>query len=238
MKKSLRWGLGCCAFAFSLALVAWFCFIRQQIMIPGSGMPYSERSIIMSDDIKTVSIILRELSMEQTGRKDKWAFWPHESELDATPNSTAFLRRRQREPPIETLFPSIFDDMPTYPHSPASERCFFKETGESRWTFLVGPSENTPGFVPLILSGGIDVSVLCDLLAGKQQPARKASLLKNRDEWGMLHFKDWKVVFLDNRSFEIKRRERTMESFGVMSPPYIATYLTPTGLVTVTFRSP
>jgi hypothetical protein len=131
----------------------------------------------------------------------------------------------------------MFEDMRTYPHAVASERCFFRENGESRWTILADPSDSTPDFVPFILSSGIDVAVLCDLLTGNPSPARKVRLLKKGDEWGVLHFKEWKVLFLNNQSFEMQKRERTMKVFGKMSPPYTATYLTPTGLVSVTFRS-
>lgn len=191
----------------------------------------------MSDDVKTVSIILRELSLDQTDRKDEWVLWPRTSEGDVSSNSTVFLRRLQKEPPVETLFPRMFEDMPTYPHAVASERCFFRENGESRWSLLVDPSESTPDFVPLVLSEGINVAVLCDLLTGKPYPARKVRLLKKGDEWGVLHFKDWKIFFLNSQSFEVQKRERTMKMFGKMSPPYVATYLTPTGLVSVTFRS-
>lgn len=238
MRKSLKGGLGCCAFVFSLTLVGGFLFIRHQIISPDSGMPYSERSIIMSDDVKTVSIILRELSMDQTDRTNEWVFWPSTLGLGTCSNSTEFLRRLQREPPIEALFPRMFGDMRTYPHSVASERCFFRENGESRWTILMDPSENTPSFVPLILSSGIDVTVLCDLLSESPPLPRKTHLLKKGDGRGVLHFKDWEVLFLNNQSFEPQKRDRIMKTFGEMSPSYNATYLTPTGLVSVTFRSP
>lgn len=201
------------------------------------GTPYSERSIIMSDDVQTLSIILRELSMDQTDRKDEWTLWPHASELGIYPDSTAFLRCLQRDPPIETVFPGVFDDTCAYPGSAASERYFFKENGESRWTILTDPSGDTPDFVPIILSSGIDVAALCDLLAGRPPADRKARLMKKGSRWGILHFKDWKVIFLNNRSFDARERARTMARFGVIHSPYTVTYLTPTGMVTVTFRS-
>lgn len=218
-----------------LVATASFCFIFSLTLNTG----IVPRLII---DMRIILNALRELSLDETGRQNQWMLWPHTSELGTCPTSTAFLRRLQKgPPPIETLFPLLFEDMPTCPDSVASERCFFRKNGESRWTILVDPSDSTPDFVPLILSSSIDVSVLSDLLAGKQLASRESRLINNsKDERGVgvLWLQNKGTVFLTNRSFGEEERARTMHSkFGGTSPSYTATYLTPTGLVTVTFRS-
>ena len=60
---------------------------------------------------------------------------------------------------------------------------------------------------------------------------RKTYLLKKSDRRGILHFKDWEVLFWDNQSFGKHSRKRPIESFNLPAAPYTATYLTPTGLV-------
>ena len=233
MKKNIRGCLTWSALVFSLALVSGFFFIRHQIMSSGTFA-------VASVDVRDISNILRELSLVKTEGKDKWSVWPQGSEMAICPNSTVFLRRLQKKP-IEKLFSRPFVDKPAAPHSLESERCFFRENGESRWTILLDPSDSTPDFVPLILSCNIDVSALCDLLAGERLPNRKERLIARVDERGVgvLRLQNKGTIFLTNRSFGEQERAQTMESkFGGTSPSYTATYLTPTGLVTVTFRSP